>query len=263
MPIPPHLSGWGAARQEYSRPACLSAVPILLYYTRPARPCCAHVSQVCSLLHQRYAEFTPLFIPALVLSATGQGGDAPEPTGGAPSAVAPSSAPSSAPASTQASRTARRRSAFRLLTELYLAGVVTETSVLVSALKDVVGAGVEAGAGKRAGGGGERWGDGREMGMGVPDREGLISALAVVVAFARSARVLLGLPVPKAEEEVRSPCPLSSLTFPFCCQSMACWGGLLCPVLCAQACFAFSFWADPCTHFYVCFCTCLFLCVLL
>jgi len=148
---------------------------------------------------------SPPLHPILSPQRHGAGGDAPEPSTGTPlPSLPPSSSLRPLPASTPASRTARRRSAFRLLTELYLAGAVTETSVLVAALKDVVSGGLEGGAGKK-GGGSERWGEGERRERGVPDHEALIAAVAVVVASARSARVLLGLPVPKAEEEVRGP----------------------------------------------------------
>jgi regulator of nonsense transcripts 2 len=70
--------------------------------------------QICSLMHQRYAgDFAKHLIPALVKSYD-------------------------SPGKTEADTVRKKRVVLRLLCELYLAGVYTDTSVLISILRDLV-----------------------------------------------------------------------------------------------------------------------------
>lgn len=77
-------------------------------------PCCLLLGQVCSALHQRYADFGPAIGPALarVFSPAAKGGSEDG---------------------------KRRRAALRLLTELIAAGVSSDASLLTGIMRELVG----------------------------------------------------------------------------------------------------------------------------
>eukprot|EP00897_Mesotaenium_endlicherianum_P004511 jgi/Mesen1/4088/ME000214S03269 len=143
--------------------------------------CCCWRRQVCSVLHQRYRDFAPTLVPCLLKAlapppatpALKVGGAGPVSGGGgddAPDGVAGGSAGSAA----------RKRITLRLLTELFLCGIVSDVAVLMGVLKELTAADTLQSKDK--------------------DRDAAHTSLALVVSFVRHARILLGFPCDPVQE---------------------------------------------------------------
>eukprot|EP00899_Mesostigma_viride_P014203 jgi/Mesvir1/22784/Mv14173-RA.2 len=89
--------------------------------------------QVCSALHQRYADFAPALIPALVKQLL-----VPVPVKSASGMALAQPAPSDGDGGDLSSRVLRRRVSLRLLLELYQLGVFSEPGPILAVVKSMV-----------------------------------------------------------------------------------------------------------------------------
>lgn len=127
--------------------------------------------QVCSLIHQRYKEFSSSLGESLVKILTGpkaQSGVSEETGEGGSSEKSP--------------KTLKKRNVIRLLCELYLCGVLKDPTVVLSVMKEVSSL--------------------ENLSVKEKEKEAAISHVSLVVTFVRHGRPLFGLPLSTLEAEV-------------------------------------------------------------
>ena len=115
--------------------------------------------QICSLLHQRYKEFSPSLTQGLLkVFLPGKSADDVD--------------------ADRNSKAMKKRSTLKLLLELYYVGVIEDSNIFISIIKDLTSA------------------------EHMKDRDTTQTNLTLLAGFARQGRVFLGLPISGQDEDV-------------------------------------------------------------
>lgn len=110
------------------------------------------IAQICSLLHQRYKDFSPSLVQGLVkIFFPGKSAEDPD--------------------ADKNLKAMKKRSTLKLLLELYFVGVIEDSGIFVSIIKDLTS--IEH----------------------LKDRDATQTNLSLLASFARQGRYLLGLPL--------------------------------------------------------------------
>eukprot|EP00899_Mesostigma_viride_P014202 jgi/Mesvir1/22783/Mv14173-RA.1 len=134
--------------------------------------------QVCSALHQRYADFAPALIPALVKQLL-----VPVPVKSASGMALAQPAPSDGDGGDLSSRVLRRRVSLRLLLELYQLGVFSEPGPILAVVKSMTNPDL----------------------LEMKDKELAGAHLSLVVSFAKLAQDALGIHPAQANKPAAAP----------------------------------------------------------
>ena len=132
--------------------------------------------QVCSLLHQRYRDFSPALLPGLVKLVLPGGSGKPLPT----TTLLDDSSAVAGGTMLSASKAQRKRTSLRLVLELTLAGLSEDATWLQGLIKDLCST---------------------EQ-LAAKDSEAVQGSIMLALCLAKHGRPFLGLPVSPEENEV-------------------------------------------------------------